>query len=171
VIFSVALINMIWLRRIFLALIALAIVQIVYYYPQMPAVVASHFDGLGAPNDWSSKNGFFGLYAAILAMLVGIFVFVPGWSEKRGNFGMKIPNRDYWLAAERIAQTQAFFRRQMIIMGVVHVSLTIYAIQLAILANLTEQPRLHPSIGWVLAAYFVILLAWLIHFYLHFRRT
>jgi len=71
---------MIWLRRIFLALIALAIAQIVYYYPQMPAVVASHFDGLGAANDWSSKKGLFGLYAAILVMLVGVFIFVPGWS-------------------------------------------------------------------------------------------
>ena len=67
---------MIWLRRTFLTLITLAIVQIVYYYPQIPAVMA----------------------------------------------------------------------------------------------NLTEQPRLHPSIGWALAAYFVILLAWLIHFYLHFRK-
>ena len=93
---------MIWLRRTFLFLIALAIVQIVYYYPRMPVIVASHFDGLGVPNDWSSKNGFFGLYAAILAMLVGIFVLVLGWSEKHVSFGMKISPRDYWLATERV---------------------------------------------------------------------
>lgn len=161
---------MVWLRRTFLALVALAIVQIIYYYPQMPEVVASHFDGLGIPNDWSSKNGFFGLYAAILAMLVGIFVFVPGWSENNRRFGMKIPHRDYWLAPERLTQTRAFFRRQMMIMGVVHVSLAIYAIQLAILANFAGQPRLHPSIGWALTLYFAILIVWLVHFYLHFRK-
>ena len=161
---------MIWLRRIFLTLIALAIMQIFYYYPQMPAVVASHFDGLGAPNDWSSKNGFFGLYAAILVVLVAVFIFVPGWSEKRARFAMKIPHRDYWLAPERLAQTRVFFRRQMLLMGVVHVSLAIYAIQLAILANFAGQPRLHPSIGWALACYFVFLVAWLIHFYHHFRK-
>ena len=159
-----------WLRRTFLALIALAVTQIIYYYPRMPEVVASHFDGLGAPNDWSGKNGFFGLYAAILVMLVVIFIFVPGWSEKRRHFAMKIPNRDYWLAPERLAQTRAFFRHQMMIMGVIHVGLAIYAIQLAILANLTEQPRLHPGIGWALTLYFVILIAWLIHFYWHFRK-
>lgn len=161
---------MVWLRSTFLALVALAIVQIIYYYPQMPEVVVSHFDGLGVPNDWSSKNGFFGLYAAILAMLVGIFIFVPGWSEKHRRFGMKIPHRDYWLAPERLTQTRAFFRRQMMIMGVVHVSLAIYAIQLAILANFAGQPRLHPSIGWALALYFAILIVWLVHFYLHFRK-
>jgi len=38
------------LRRLFYGLIALAAVQTLYYYPQMPEVVASHFDGRGAPN-------------------------------------------------------------------------------------------------------------------------
>ncbi|MCP4983373.1 MAG: DUF1648 domain-containing protein [Gammaproteobacteria bacterium] len=159
-----------WLRRIFLALVAAAIAQIIYYYPQMPEVVASHFDGLGAPNDWSSRNGFFGIYAAILLMLIGIFIFVPGWSEKRASFGMKIPHRDYWLAPERIEKTKLFFRRQMMIMGIVHLTLAIYAIQLAILANFDQQPRLHASIGWALGLYFVFLIGWLIHFYLHFRK-
>ena len=161
---------MAWLRRIFMLLVALAIAQILYYYPQMPDVVASHFDGLGAPNDWSSKNGFFGLYAGILIMLITVFIFMPGWSEKRTRFGMKIPNRDYWLAPERVEHTRAFFRQQMMIMGIVHLGLAIYAIQLAILANFAQQPRLHPSIGWVLIGYFILLSAWLIHFFLHFRK-
>ena len=160
-----------WFRRIFLALVAVAITQVIYYYPQMPDVVASHFNGLGAPNDWASKQGFFGLYLAIVLMLVAIFEFVPGWSESRSSFGMKIPNRDYWLAPERVEQTKAFFRRQMYIMGIVHMMLTIYAVQLAILANFNPEPRLHPSIGWALMLYFIFLGAWLIHFYLHFRKT
>jgi uncharacterized membrane protein len=159
-----------WFRRIFLALVALAIIQVVYYYPQMPDVVASHFNGLGAPNDWASKNGFFGLYLAIILMLVAIFEFVPGWSESGSRLSMKIPNRDYWLAPERVQQTRAFFRHQMYIMGIVHMMLTIYAVQLAILANFDQEPRLHQSIGWALMLYFIFLSAWLIHFYLHFRK-
>jgi hypothetical protein len=55
-------------------------------------------------------------------------------------------------------------------MGVIHVGLAIYTVQLAILANFDQQPRLHPSIGWALLLYFVILIAWLIHFYHHFRK-
>lgn len=161
---------MIWFRRLFNGLVVLALIQIIYYYPRMPDVVASHFDGLGAANDWSSKDGFFGLYAALLLMVVGIFILVPIWSEKRANFGMKIPHRDYWLAPERIEQTKTFFRRQMMIMGVLHLALMIYTIQLAIMANFDQQPRLHFSIGWALALYFVILIGWLIHFHLHFRK-
>ena len=44
------------LRRLFYGLIALAAVQVIYYYPQIPQVVASHFDGRGARNGWSSRN-------------------------------------------------------------------------------------------------------------------
>jgi len=100
---------MIWLRRIFYILVAVAVIQVIYYYPKMPEVMASHFDCLGAPNDWSGRGFFFGLYLAIVLMLVIVFEYVPQWSEKRSKFGMKIPHPEYWLAPERIDQTRAFF--------------------------------------------------------------
>ncbi len=159
-----------YLKRIFFALVALAILQIVYYYPQMPDLVASHFDGLGTPNDWSGRNGFFGIYLAMLMLLVLVFIYVPGWSEKRVKFGMKIPNREYWLAPERLEQTREFFRRQMLVMGVVHLSLAIFVVQLVIQANFDQAPRLDQSIAWALGLYFLILIGWLIHFFLHFRK-
>ena len=159
-----------WLNRLFFALAGLAFIQIAYYYPKMPDVVASHFDGLGAANDWSSRNGFFGLYAALLLLLVVVFIYVPSWSEKRARFGMKIPNREYWLAPERIEQTRQFFRCQVMLIGVLHLSLMIIVMQLAIQANFNQIPQLHPGIGWALGLYFVILIAWLVHFYRHFRK-
>jgi uncharacterized membrane protein len=161
---------MIWCSRVFYSLVVLAIIQIVYYYPQMPAVLASHFDGLGAPNTWSGKNAFFGLYLVMILMLIAIFIFAPRWSETRAKFSMKIPNQEFWLAPERVAQTREFLRRQMMIMGVVHLALAVFAVQLALLANLDQQPRLHSSIGWALLLYFIFLIAWLIHFFLHFRN-
>ena len=161
---------MAWLKYIFFALIALATTQIAYYYPLMPAVLASHFNGLGAANGWSSRNGFFSLYSAMLALLVFVFIYLPGWSEKRASFGMKIPNREYWLAPERLDQTRKFFRRQMLIMGVLHLSLAIFTVQLVIVANFDQVPLLHQSIAWALGFYFVILIGWLIHFFLYFRK-
>ena len=161
---------MTWLMRVFFALVMLAVIQVAYYYPQMPVIVASHFDGLGAPNAWSGKNGFFGLYLAIVLMLVGVFVWVPAWSEKRADFGLKIPHAEHWLAPERAEETRRFFRRQMILMGIVHLLLALYVTQLAIVANFSEQPRLHDSIYWALGLYFLILIAWLVHFFMHFRN-
>ena len=160
-----------WYRRIFFALVALAFLQTVYYYPKLPEVVASHFDGAGAPNAWSGRDGFFALYLSMVLLVAGVFVLVPRWSEKRANFGMKIPNADYWLAPERIEDTRRFFRRQMLLMGIVHLVLAIYTMQLAIEANLVETPILDSNIIWALGLYFVCLAFWLIHFYLHFRKT
>jgi hypothetical protein len=104
-------------------------------------------------------------------MLIGVFILLPKWSEKRAGFGMKIPNRDYWLAPERLEHTRAFFRRQMIIMGVAHLLLTIFVVQLAILANLGREIRLHSSVGWALGLYFLFIVTWLVHFWNHFRKT
>jgi len=161
---------MTWLTRVFFALVMLAIIQVAYYYPQLPITVASHFDGLGAANAWSGKKGFFALYLAIVLMLVVVFVWVPAWSGNRANFGLKIPHAEHWLASERKAETRRFFRRQMVLMGIAHLLLALYVTQLAILANFNEQPRIHDSIYWALGLYFLILIAWLIHFFVHFRN-
>ncbi len=159
-----------WLKYIFIALLLLATLQITWYYPQMPQVMASHFDGAGVPNAWAGKNGFFALYGAILIMLAFIFLYLPQWTEKRSNFGMKLPHREYWLAAERIEQTRLFFRRQMLIMGIVHLLLAIITIQMAITANFNESPVLDSRIFSILIAYFIFLAFWLIYFFLHFRK-
>jgi uncharacterized membrane protein len=159
------------LRRLFYGLVVLAALQVMYYYPQMPEVVASHFDGRGTPNSWSGRNVFFAIYLAMIAMLVGVFILVPRWSERRIGFGMKIPNRDYWLAPERRQHTLAFFQRQMIVMGVIHLLLAIFTVQLAIMANLEQEARLRSGIGWALGLYFLFIIAWLVHFWRHFSKT
>ncbi|MGD2171120.1 MAG: DUF1648 domain-containing protein [Gammaproteobacteria bacterium] len=165
-----ALTTMYWPKKIFIALTAIVLLQSVFYYPKMPAVVASHFDAQGAANGWSGKEVFFGLYLAIVLLLFGVFGWVPKWIESRPGKSVNIPNRDYWLAPERRAETWAFFRRQMMLMGDLHLLLAIFAFQLAILANFDRPPRLHPAIGWALAFYFIVFTAWLIHFFLHFKR-
>ena len=60
----------------------------------------------------------------------------------------------------------------MIIMGVVHLLLAIFAVQLAILANLEQRgpTRFQASPGrWGL--YFIFIIAWLVHFWRHFSKT
>ena len=161
---------MIWYRRCFYTLVALAAAQVIYYYPRLPGILASHFDGLGAPDGWSGKDGFFALNGVIVLMLIGMFDLMPRWSRQDSRFGMKIPHRDYWLAPERIDATRAFFRRQMLLMGIVHMALAIYVLQLVILANLQPQPRLHPSIVWALAIYFLALAVWLLRLHRHFSN-
>jgi uncharacterized membrane protein len=157
-------------RYLFLGLIITALAQVFYYYPRLPQVVASHFDGTGAANGWSSRNLFFAIYLAMIGLVFAVFVLVPRWLVNRDSFSLKIPNRDYWLAPERLAQTREFFCRNMMLMGVLHLLLTMVTIQLAILANLGQNPRLDTGIYWALGLYFVFLIAWLLNFHMHFRK-
>lgn len=157
-------------RYLFYGLIALAAVQVVYYYPQLPDLVASHFDGRGNANGWSSREGFFGLYIVMIVLLAGIFLLLPKRPLARRRFGLRIPHRDYWLAPSRREQTHAFLRKQMLIMGVAHLLLVIVTIELAIRANLGQEIRMHGSIYWVLGLYFVFVGGWLLRIFAHFRK-
>ena len=54
-------------RLLLIALLGLIAAQCGFYGPQMPSTMASHFDGHGEPNGWSSRAAFFGL-GLILAL-------------------------------------------------------------------------------------------------------
>ena len=157
-------------RYLLFGLTIVALAQVFYYYPRLPQVVASHFDGAGAANGWSSRNVFFGIYLAMIALVIAVFVIVPRWAVNRDSFSLKIPNSDYWLAPERLAQTREFFCRNMMVIGVLHLLLAIATIQLAILANLGQNTRLDAGIYWALGLYFVFLIAWVLNFHMHFRK-
>ena len=83
---------------------------------------------------------------------------------------MKIPNQEYWLAPDRIEQIRHFFRRQMTTMGVAHLMLAVYSIQLVINANFDQTPSLHKSIFWALALYFIFTDRLFDSFFLHVKR-
>ncbi len=159
-----------WGRNIFIVQLGLAVFQTIHYYPLMPATIASHFDSSGIPNGWAGKFSFFALYLSILFFLGIVFLYLPKRSVKRSQFGMNLPNRDYWLAPDHIEQTRQFLMRQMLIMGNVHVLLALTVIQLVIMANFIPDPVLDTRIFWVLIIYFIFLPAWLINFFLHFRK-
>lgn len=158
------------LKSYFSALIILAIMQVIYYFPRMPETLASHFDGLGDPNGWSSKIVFFAIYAAVLLLTIFIFVVFPDKFIKSSGQGIKIANKEYWLAPERREATIKFYRSYFLLFGIANAMLAILTIQFVIHANFKQQPRLDSAIVWVLVLYFIFVIAWLIRFYTKFRR-
>ncbi len=158
------------LHTIFTVLIITAIVQTIYYYPLLPNTVASHFDGLDDPNGWSSKLVFFLIYAGVLLLTTFIFIAIPARLAKRVGKGLKIPNKSYWLAPERIHDTIQFYRNHFLYFGIANALLAVSVIQLVIMANFKEQPRLDNIIIWLLIIYFIFIICWLILFYAKFRR-
>ena len=160
---------MLFYRYLFYGLAGVAILQTAFYYPQLPQVVASHFDGAGSANAWSGRNTFFAIYLGMMALLIVVFDLLPRWPGRRSRVRMNIPNRDYWLAPERRDATLEYLHRRMMVLGIAHQLLAIYTIQLAIIANL-KQAELHQSIYWALGLYFLFLATWLLRIFLHFRK-
>ena len=80
-------------KSILLFLALIAITQSIYFYPQLPDITASHFDGSGNPNGWMTREIFVLFYLGMIALLIVIFLIIPKFPNRLRN----IPNRDYWI--------------------------------------------------------------------------
>jgi uncharacterized membrane protein len=153
---------------ILVGLVFLGFAQALIYYPQMPTPMASHFDGAGIPNGWSTPAQFFGL--AITVELLSAGCFLIGRLVGRMPTSMiNLPNKEYWLAPERREQTMRRFSDSMIDFGIITHALLLYAFQLCILANLNPPPRLSHGIVWALILYAVLTVAWTIRMLTSYR--
>jgi len=95
-------------KIIFVLLALYAVVHFSSVYPQLPNVVASHFNGRGAPNGWQTKQAFFSVFigVGILAMVIGLVI--PRIIAAVPAQLINLPNKSYWLAPEHRQETMAF---------------------------------------------------------------
>ena len=80
-----------------------------FYYPHLPAQVASHFDIHGNPDSYSNKNSFFMFEIIILVVVSSVFFFSAYFIKKIPETLLNLPNKEYWLAKERKEQTYKTF--------------------------------------------------------------
>lgn len=153
-----------------LVLVFLAILQAVFYYPQLPDTVASHFGADGEANEWSAKQTFFVVYFFALALVVGIFLLLPAFFRRLPASMINLPNKEYWLAPERREKTLLFLTDQLNRFGVATLSLLIATIQLAIRANLRPEKRLSSTMWVLLGVYALYTGRWALTFYRKFQR-
>ena len=154
-------------KTILVFLAFLAVLQSVYFYPQMPDVAASHFDGAGNPNGWMTKEIFILFYLGMITLLIVIFLLIPKFPKQMRN----LPNRDYWLSEERKTETVNYINASALRMGIVTLVLLLYVMQLAFQANLEPNPKLSVNVVWALNIYFIFLGVWLIKFFRRFRKN
>jgi uncharacterized membrane protein len=156
--------------RVFLFLVVICILQMLYYAPLIPEHMASHFDGAGAPNGWSSKMVFFGLYLGILGLLFLSFRVLPRLISRFPESMINLPNKEYWLAAERKDETFLRIRERLLFMGNGVVIFLIATFQLVFLANLTKDRRMNAEVLVALLVLFLLFtFFWTIRFIRLFR--
>lgn len=156
---------------LFLLMVLFAILQCARVYPQLPDVMASHFNAHGTPNDWQPKPAFFILIGVVILVSAIPAFLVPRRLPSMSPDKMNLPNKSYWLAPERREETWRFFRVQMAWWGCALLFILLYAMFQAINANL-------PSVGhfnsagmlYVLVAFLLFSVAWVVHLIRHFSK-
>ncbi len=88
-------------RWIFALLVLISIALPLYFYPQLPARTASHFNLHGQVDGWNTRTTFVGFQIGISLFLtlttLGIIWLIKHASSELIN----IPNKQYWLTPER----------------------------------------------------------------------
>jgi uncharacterized membrane protein len=159
-------------RFILFSLIAVAVLQIMYYYPLLPSTVASHFDAAGNPNGCSSKKQFVGIYMFVILMMSFSSLALPLLLKNMPVSLINLPKKDYWLAPERRETTFLFIGETMLGSGNATILFLIITFQLSFEANLSTPLHFSSETMFILlGGYLLFISVWLARFIMRFRRT
>lgn len=129
-------------RSLFFATIAAGIGQCLHDYPLLPERLASHFSASGAANGWMTKSQFLITYAAVIVPALIVEFWVPSKIARTGGDKLRMPNKEYWLAPERRAETFGYFKRFFAWYGCAFLLIEVFAMGLAMRANFQNPPQL-----------------------------
>ena len=158
-----------------LLFVILALGAAIYFstcYAQMPDVVVSHFNGRGAPNGWQTKPAFFGLFAAVSILIAMIGFGIPRIIASVPPRLINLPNKQYWLSPEHLAETMAFLNAYFAWFGCAVFLIMILTFDYAIQSNLHPDHRPDVSRMWyILAGFLVFMVVWLSRMFARFGRV
>jgi len=127
--------------------------------------------GHGYANGFTSRGAYVGLMLVIDAGLPTLLVSLTHFALGSPKARINLPNRDYWLAPERRAETVSYLRAHMTRFAGVLMAFLCYVHWLVVRANEVQPARL--SSPWVnagLAAFVVFAVVWTRMLLRRFRR-
>lgn len=157
-------------RIINLFLTAVFVSQMIFYYPIMPDAAAIHFDSNGVADRFVGKQNY--LFGEIALMLFGLFfsIVITAIFQKLPDNLINIPQRVYWLKAERRAETMRIFKTFFDWLSVALLTMFVALNQLTIEANLSANKTLSVYFWYVFLAFLIFMAFWLYKFHRRFNR-
>lgn len=155
---------------VFIALLLFAVFYVTGTVSQLPLSVASHFNADGRANAFMSRSGYarFMLCVAVGLPLVVVAILTAVYSRATE---MKLPNREYWLAPQRVDQTRAFLVAHGVWFGSLVVILGCFVHWQELTANRLQPPHLSSqTFAAGLIAFLVATAAWVAVLLFAFRR-
>jgi uncharacterized membrane protein len=149
----------------------LGIVEMLYFYAQLPDRMAIHFNASGSADGWGPKDHFFLTMETVFALLVVLFGALPLLLRRLPVSLINMPNKDYWLAPERREQTMGRLVSQLLFVGAMALLLMDGILYLCFYANFLEKPTMHPELLWGMIIGFVAInIIWTVSLIRSFRR-
>ncbi|MBI5890884.1 MAG: hypothetical protein HZB47_09430 [Nitrosomonadales bacterium] len=137
----------------------------------LPPVVASHFIAGGAANGFVPRDTYMHLTVALLVALPLLISLLTSIGSMLPARFINLPNREYWLAPERQADTLAYLRKHSSRFSFFLAVFICFVHWLVVKANEQNPPLLpEPLLFSGMAAFLVGLVVWLGGFVVHFRR-
>jgi uncharacterized membrane protein len=158
-------------KLVFVLLVLYAAIHFSYLYPQLPDVVASHFNGRGTANGWQAKSAFFGVFVGVSVLATVIGFGIPRIIAVVPARLINLPNRNYWLAPEHLAETMEFLNAYFAWFGCAIFLIVILTSDYAIQSNLHPKNPPDPARMWyILAGFLTFTVVWIIRMLMRFLR-
>jgi serine/threonine-protein kinase len=132
-------------------LFALAAARCAAVYDALPPTMASHFDAAGRPNGFMPRDGFLGSFAFIGGFTVLLLLGIPWLGRALPPALINVPNRDYWLAPQRLPQVHAKLTTWAAWFACGTTAFLIAVLELVLRANLTRTPLANEAMVALLA--------------------
>lgn len=159
-------------RNIFFSLLAAGVLQCVHDFPLLPERMASHFAASGSANGWMTKPQFFLVYGVVILPALALEFWVPRRIARTSGDRLNLPNKEYWLAPERRADTFAYFESFFAWYGCVFLLLEVFAMGLAMRANFQSPPRLPTGpIVSAIVGFVLFNVVWIVAMFRRFSKT
>jgi hypothetical protein len=157
--------------RLLLVTLALGIAFVLLTGNSLPPVVASHFISGGTANGFMPRGTYLRFFTALLVGLPLFIAVVSSVTSVLPARFINLPNREYWLAPERQADTLSYLRNQGIRFGIILTVFLCFVHWLVVQANAHSPPFFPEPLFFIgIAAFLVGLVIWLGGFIVHFRR-
>ena len=136
----------------------------------LPPVVASHFAANGAANGFMSRAAYMSIMLLLIVGTPLIVAFLPAMVIDKNGSNLNIPNREYWLTDDRREAAITFINIHSQWFAGLLATFLAYMHWLVVQANYIQPATLPISaILDGLIVFFVILTAWLVVLFRHFR--
>jgi uncharacterized membrane protein len=137
------------LQVLFLVLALAALTQGLWQYAHLPERVMSHFDGAGRANGWMSRDALLGWQLGTVLLITVLFEGLVALQSLLPSESVNLPHRDYWLAPERRAATNAWISSLLRVTGCLLMVFFMALFHSVYRVNLTGARILTPNPGWL----------------------